>query len=1088
MRGIIRFLFFYLAVAFFSPVFSFSQTGSARNYFGEQVFIENKGQFDGWVRSSLPVQYATNNSDKIFFTKQGLVFRLDKADERSEHEREEQARREGAVSVIETEVYYVNMKWEGCNENPYIEVSEIAEGYYTFGEKGFEDVEAKGYKKLVYKELYPGIDAEYVIPAKGGIKYALIIHPGADAGRIRMKYSGDVDGIEISKEGNVLIKTPAGVVVDHAPLSYYKASSQKIGSDFSLDGNLVRFKLNGSDPLKLKQETIVIDPWTVTPSSLASNSAAFDIDYDNYGNVYVSGGTNPHKLSKLSSTGTILWTFTNPISWGMYTKFCLLRKGGAVFIGQGFSTLSTTSVMKIRPTGTLQFTSAPFTGTCEIWRMFYNSCTGQLIGFGGGVNNPNSLQLISDTNLTSSSAKNFNGYGNPSSCCNDIASVDMDDNGDFYALMSSQSGIPAVNNRLMKSLTSSSYNPPCAFDVATGYAFEEATNNGIPGFGGQTTVRANAVSINATYLFTYDGRTLIAWNKTTGANLASVIVNASYAGGKNRVREGIDVDECNNVYVGGSNQVHVYLFNGTAFTAGTSLTSTVTGPVYDVCLGPMNKLYVCGAGFVSELQLSTAGCNQISIVTSSQNANCNSPTGSATVTPSGGTAPYTYLWNPGGQTTATATGLTPGSYTVTVTDASPSCNPNESASTAMVSVSSAGSFSITSTQVNPGCNGGSDGSGTVSITGGSAPYTYSWLPSGGTTAVATGLSAMSYTVIVTDGSGCSSTQTFSITEPAGMSATVTSTQSSCGSNTGTASVIVSGGAGTYTYNWTPGGQATATATGLGSGMYTAIITDANGCTKTQTVIVGQPSTIASTATATSTPCGSSNGVATVVVTGGAAPYTYNWTPGGQATATATGLGAGIYSAVVTDGAGCTTTASVIVGSTGGPVANISADVTIAQGQNTTLAAGGGGSYTWSTGENTSQIIVAPTLTTIYCVTVTDTGNCSDTACVTVFVDEIDCTPSVTGQLFMPNAFSPNNDGENDVINIYFGNMNCIKTFELAIYDRWGAKVFETTSPVAQWDGNYKGEPMGTAVFAYYMKAVLITGDEIVKKGNISLVR
>jgi gliding motility-associated-like protein len=106
----------------------------------------------------------------------------------------------------------------------------------------------------------------------------------------------------------------------------------------------------------------------------------------------------------------------------------------------------------------------------------------------------------------------------------------------------------------------------------------------------------------------------------------------------------------------------------------------------------------------------------------------------------------------------------------------------------------------------------------------------------------------------------------------------------------------------------------------------------------------------------------------------------------------------------------------------------------------------------------------------------------------VYVEPLDCSPSVTGELYLPNAFSPNADGENDVLRTYFGNYTCIKTFELRIYDRWGEKVFETTNPIAEWDGYYKEKTEGVAVFVYYMKATLITGEEIMKKGNISLMR
>ncbi len=90
-----------------------------------------------------------------------------------------------------------------------------------------------------------------------------------------------------------------------------------------------------------------------------------------------------------------------------------------------------------------------------------------------------------------------------------------------------------------------------------------------------------------------------------------------------------------------------------------------------------------------------------------------------------------------------------------------------------------------------------------------------------------------------------------------------------------------------------------------------------------------------------------------------------------------------------------------------------------------------------------------------------------------------------GDLFVPNAFSPDNDGENDLECVYG---KCIQTLFFVIYDRWGEKVFETTDPKQCWDGTYKGKLMNTAVFVYYLKATLDTGEEITKKGNISLLR
>jgi gliding motility-associated-like protein len=216
------------------------------------------------------------------------------------------------------------------------------------------------------------------------------------------------------------------------------------------------------------------------------------------------------------------------------------------------------------------------------------------------------------------------------------------------------------------------------------------------------------------------------------------------------------------------------------------------------------------------------------------------------------------------------------------------------------------------------------------------------------------------------------------------------------------------------------------------------------------------------------------------------PYTYSWSPSGQTSSTATGLGAGTYTASVTDALGCTSTTTAAVTSAGGPVAGVSANVTITTGSIITLTATGGGTYSWSTGASNSPITVAPSVTTIYCVTVTDANNCSDTACVTVVVEPVDC--SSAGELYLPNAFSPNGDGENDALKIYYGDIQCIKTFELHIYDRWGESVFETTDPNFTWDGYYNGKLEGTAVFVYYMNVALLSGETISRKGNVSLMR
>ena len=153
------------------------------------------------------------------------------------------------------------------------------------------------------------------------------------------------------------------------------------------------------------------------------------------------------------------------------------------------------------------------------------------------------------------------------------------------------------------------------------------------------------------------------------------------------------------------------------------------------------------------------------------------------------------------------------------------------------------------------------------------------------------------------------------------------------------------------------------------------------------------------------------------------------------------------------------------------------------GDNTPLNATGGSTQLWSPALGLSctacfNPIAAPSQTTTYCVLVSDTNNCTDTACVTISV--INC-----GDLFVPTAFSPNNDNINDVLLIQ---ANCVQQLDFKIYDRWGNKVFQSANVNDGWDGTYKGKAMDAAVFVYYVSATLFSGEPLNRKGNISLIR
>ncbi|MBK9017083.1 MAG: T9SS type A sorting domain-containing protein [Saprospiraceae bacterium] len=279
---------------------------------------------------------------------------------------------------------------------------------------------------------------------------------------------------------------------------------------------------------------------------------------------------------------------------------------------------------------------------------------------------------------------------------------------------------------------------------------------------------------------------------------------------------------------------------------------------------------------------------------------CTGSTASATANATGGNGSYTYLWS-NGQTTQTATGLTAGTYTVTVTD-SQGCFGSAS-----VTLQQGGLFTINGTVQHVTCFNGNNGSVTLNVTGGIAPYIYGW-SNGSSNANIGGLVAGNYTVTVSDATGCSKTQTFTINQPTQLVANVAVTNGTCG-NQGSATASVTGGTSPYTYLWS-NGQTTQTINNLPGGNYSLTVTDANNCTavKTFSVTVTEPPSCTVVLTQPITTLNGSDGQLTVNATAGTPPYTYLWS-NGQTTQTAVNLGPGLYSVTVTDASGCTTSCS-----------------------------------------------------------------------------------------------------------------------------------------------------------------------------------
>ena len=333
--------------------------------------------------------------------------------------------------------------------------------------------------------------------------------------------------------------------------------------------------------------------------------------------------------------------------------------------------------------------------------------------------------------------------------------------------------------------------------------------------------------------------------------------------------------------------------------------------------------------------------------------------------------------------------------------------------------------------------------------------------------------------------GCTASSTQAVTVVAPV-ATVVGTNVSCfGLTDGSAQANVTGGTGNYTYSWDSSPvQTTATATNLPAGTYTVTVTDVNGgCSVTATVTLIEPAEIVLSMSALDA-CAPVLGTASVAATGGVGGFTYAWSPVSSTASTVTGIDSAMATVIVTDNNGCSETDSIFVNVWPLPIVGISLDTLIYNGGEAALWATGGVSYNWDPTDNLDcsdcpNPIADPLQPTQYCVTVTDVNGCQNEACT--FVDvEIVC-----GDVFVPSAFSPNADGENDNLCVY---SDCMKQMTFTIYNRWGEKVYETQSMNICWDGTWKGKPLNSAVFVYVLNGYLINGQPVDQKGNISLVR
>ena len=451
----------------------------------------------------------------------------------------------------------------------------------------------------------------------------------------------------------------------------------------------------------------------------------------------------------------------------------------------------------------------------------------------------------------------------------------------------------------------------------------------------------------------------------------------------------------------------------------------------------------------------------------------------------GGITPYRYLWT-NNATTQNINGLIAGTYNLSVTD-SGGC-----VSTLTQIITQPAALQLADNVTNVTCAGLLNGKINTSVAGGVAPYSYNW-STGATSANIANLGIGNYRLTMSDNNQCTATITAVVIEPTTLNISETSTNAYCfGSTDGSAQLGAQGGTQPYIFKWQDENTDQNRAS-LAAGNYLVTVTDANHCSAAATVEIMQPAAIQVEPSLTQPTCvqNGSDGSVSLTVNGGDSVYRYLWSNDVTA-ASITNLAPANYSVTVTDTKGCSASSSYSLNYQFNFTISASPSVTINLGQNTELSyaidgnAGNIVSHVWSpaatlTCSDCINPLAAPNTTTQYQIRVENEAGCvaTDNVIVNVVPDY---------NIYIPNAFTPNGDGNNDYFQIY-GNLKGVEYIEAMIFNRWGEKVFESHDYNFKWDGSFKGVTQDPQVFVYQIKFAFIDGHvEPLKSGSLTLIR
>ncbi|MFN5679389.1 MAG: gliding motility-associated C-terminal domain-containing protein [Flavobacteriia bacterium] len=1175
-----------------------TSAGWEQSYQKARVFIENKGQFAASDPTIGPVAYAIDfGSTRILFGSKGIQYTFleaqmvpkaarDSLRERFALQIPQYKEQERVVGKFKFKSDAFQMHWVNSLETVQLVAEEKVSSYFSYPEAAH----CQGFERLVYKNIYPNIDLEYTVHPQDGLKYAFVVHPGADPSQIAMVYDRAVRLVD----GHLEIPTAFGPVIDHAPYSFQGTYDQQIQSAFIVSDQQIRFQIGAYNC----QETLVIDPWTQSPNFATNWDVIWECDRDGAGNAYALGGIMPMQILKYSPTGNLLWTYSTPYDTSnVWLGTFAVDNAGNSYVTAG----SVAQIQKISPAGALLVNNPSPGGilsSAEFWTISFNCNQSKLVigGTGGAL-----LQLdavvyeVNTSNLNISNQQTI--ATGPATTIppniEEVRAITAAPNGRYYFMTMDTIGYLSDNFGSCPTGTSNFYKGP--HNAAWGYKLENYRydNSGIC-----------ALASDPYHVFMHRGNeiqkrslqngSIISTNSIPGGQYSSV-----FLGGQTTGNSGIAVDDCGNIYVGSTTGVYKFsngliqeAFYPTNFAVydiqintngellacggtGTSSSTTRSGTIRSLAIGacapqaltccdaaicqPQNVCEtdapfqlvvgtvggtwnglgvnaqgmfdpsVAGAGVQTVYYTLPCGTDSVQITVSPCTALqvCLESNGQMTV--SGGVGPYTWAYYTPASTTPITNqtecqncgytwffGQCINGFTPVTSCSSPAAYVNFATGISVATPSAQTQFQVTDnagtvyqftlsqlapcaanpcagfsanvlSQTNPTCFGAANGSVSIALANGTAPFTYNWSPVTSTTNSLNNLSAGSYTCTITDANNCSAVFSTTLTDPTQLTISSVTTPTPCGLQEGSMSIQVSGGTAPYTYAWTPAASNTNALSNLGSGIYTVVVTDANACQATisDTVQISNGPQLNESISASS--CMSNTGSISVAIVGGTPPYTISWVPNLGNTPTLSGLGPNdTLTIFVSDANDCGASETYVITALNDFELNSWASSTsILEGESVVLNASGALNYSWTPSQDLScpscpSTNATPDITTQYIVTGTLDNGCTDQDTLLITVTQ------VCGAVYVPTICSPAaQDTEDQRICVYG---NCIAECLFVIYNRWGEVVFETTDQQQCWDGTYRGQALPGDVFAYKLQVRLQDGTSLVKSGNINLLR